>query len=544
MVRKKLKVKSRLVPIFLLFILLSPVKRMMAVVGYAQDKASSELLSSQAKINKLELSLGDCLLKALRNNLNLKVEMITPQIADKNVTLATEKFVPSINFNYNKQNTKTASYSFLEASDIVATKQDDYTVQLSENIPTGGSFSASLYSYVNDSNRSFQTINPRFGSTVRLNFSQPLLRDFGLKYGRRDIIVAGYSQEMSEENFQKTLEETIYNVELAYWNLVYARENLNVRRQSLKLAQELLEKNKVEIEAGTLPPIELLTAESEVSTRQADILEAEALVKNYEDQLRVVINLGAEMEDAKKVQIIPVDSPSVEKREISYEEAMNIALQKRPDLEVIRTELKSREFNFGYAKNQLLPNLQFTLGYWSPGISGDQLIYQDDNPLTGVVIGKVPGKKSDALKDAFNFKYKNWSVGLVLTLPLSNVITKANYAQAKLNLEQSRLKLKNQQLQLDLEISNAVRAVETNYQRALAYRTARELAEQKLKAEEEKFKVGMSTNYLILQYQRDLANAQTMELKALIDYNVSLANLDRVMGAGRDRQQVSVLDLD
>ncbi len=544
MVRKKLKVKSRLVPIFLLFILLSPVKRMMAVVGYAQDKASSELLSSQAKINKLELSLGDCLLKALRNNLNLKVEMITPQIADKNVTLATEKFVPSINFNYNKQNTKTASYSFLEASDIVATKQDDYTVQLSENIPTGGSFSASLYSYVNDSNRSFQTINPRFGSTVRLNFSQPLLRDFGLKYGRRDIIVAGYSQEMSEENFQKTLEETIYNVELAYWNLVYARENLNVRRQSLKLAQELLEKNKVEIEAGTLPPIELLTAESEVSTRQADILEAEALVKNYEDQLRVVINLGAEMEDAKKVQIIPIDSPSVEKREISYEEAMNIALQKRPDLEVIRTELKSREFNFGYAKNQLLPNLQFTLGYWSPGISGDQLIYQDDNPLTGVVIGKVPGKKSDALKDAFNFKYKNWSVGLVLTLPLSNVITKANYAQAKLNLEQSRLKLKNQQLQLDLEISNAVRAVETNYQRALAYRTARELAEQKLKAEEEKFKVGMSTNYLILQYQRDLANAQTMELKALIDYNVSLANLDRVMGAGRDRQQVSVLDLD
>ena len=544
MVRKKLKVKSRLAHILLLFILLSPVKRMMAVVGYAQDKASSELLSSQAKINKLELSLGDCLLKALRNNLNLKVEMITPQIADKNVTLATEKFVPSINFNYNKQNTKTASYSFLEASDIVATKQDDYTVQLSENIPTGGSFSASLYSYVNDSNRSFQTINPRFGSTVRLNFSQPLLRDFGLKYGRRDIIVAGYSQEMSEENFQKTLEETIYNVELAYWNLVYARENLNVRRQSLKLAQELLEKNKVEIEAGTLPPIELLTAESEVSTRQADILEAEALVKNYEDQLRVVINLGAEMEDAKKVQIIPIDSPSVEKREISYEEAMNIALQKRPDLEVIRTELKSREFNFGYAKNQLLPNLQFTLGYWSPGISGDQLIYQDDNPLTGVVIGKVPGKKSDALKDAFNFKYKNWSVGLVLTLPLSNVITKANYAQAKLNLEQSRLKLKNQQLQLDLEISNAVRAVETNYQRALAYRTARELAEQKLKAEEEKFKVGMSTNYLILQYQRDLANAQTMELKALIDYNVSLANLDRVMGAGRDRQQVSVLDLD
>jgi len=131
-----------------------------------------------------------------------------------------------------------------------------------------------------------------------------------------------------------------------------------------------------------------------------------------------------------------------------------------------------------------------------------------------------------------------------LSFPLSNVTTRASYAQAKLSLEQSRLKLKNQQLQLDLEIGNAGRAVETNYQRALAYRTARELAEQKRAAEQEKFKVGLSTNYLVLQYQRDLANAQTMELKALIDYNVSLASLDRVMGSGRDRQQVSVLKMD
>ena len=541
MVKKKFKVKSGLIYILFLFIFLSPIKITTTLIASAQEKDQSELRPSPTR---LELSLEVCLLKALRNNLSLKAEMITPQIADKNVTLATEKFMPSLNFNYNKQSTETASYSFLDASDMVVTKQNDYTVQLTQNIPIGGTLTASLNSYVSDSNRNFQTINPRYGSTLRLNFSQSLLRDFGLKYGRRDIIIAGYSQEISEENFQKTLEETIYNVELAYWNLVYARENLKVRQQSLKLAQELLEKNKIEIEAGTLPPIELLTAESEVSTRQADILEAEALVKNYEDQLKMVINLGAEMEDAKKVQIIPVDSPSVEKREISYEEAMDIALQKRPDLEAIRTELKSREFNFSYAKNQLMPNLQFTLGYWSPGISGDQLLYKDDNPMSGVIIGKIPGKKSDALKDAFNFKYKNWSIGLVLTLPLSNVITRANYAQAKLNLEQSRLKLKNQQLQLDLEIANAVRAVETNYQRALAYRTARELAEQKLTAEEEKFKVGMSTNYLVLQYQRDLANAQTMELKALIDYNVSLANLDRVMGAGRDRQQIYVMDQD
>jgi len=429
-------------------------------------------------------------------------------------------------------------------SDVVMTKQDDYTVQLTQNIPIGGSFSASLYNYINDSNRRFQTINPRYGTTLRLNFNQPLLRGFGWKYGRREIIIASYNREISQENFQKILEDTIYAVEVAYWNLVYARENLKVRQQSLRLAQELLEKNRIEIEAGTLPPIELLTAESEVSTRQADILEAEAMVRNYEDQLKVIINLAQEMENFKQVRIVPVDSPTMEKREITYEEALAVALQKRPDLEAIRMDLKSKEFNFGYARNQLLPDLQFQLSYWSPGISGDQILYQDNNPLTGIIIGKIPGKKSDALRDALDFKYKNWAIGLTLNLPVSTVATRAAYAQAKLSLEQAKLKLKNQQLQLDLEIGNTVRAVETNYQRALAYRAARELAQKKLEAEQEKFKVGMSTNYLVLQYQRDLANAMTMELKALIDYNISLANLDRVMGVGRERRQVSVVSGD
>lgn len=433
---------------------------------------------------------------------------------------------------------------FLETSEVSFTKQKEYTVQLLQNIPTGGSFSVNLYNNLINSNRGFPTINPRYGYTLRMNFNQPLLRNFGINIGRREIIIAKYNREISEENFQKILEDIIYNVEVAYWNLVYSIENLKVRQQSLKLAQELLEKNRAEIEAGTLPPIELLTAESEVSTREADILEAENLIKNYQDQLKAIINLLTEIGNVKNIRIVPVDSPSLEKREISYEEALNIALMKRPDLKALRVDLKNKEFNLSYSRNQLLPDLRFTLSYWSPGISGDQVIYKDNNPFTRVQVGSIPGKKSDALMDALNFKFRNWAVGMTLSLPLSNLITRASYAQAWLGLEQARLKLKSQEQQIDLEVSNAVRAVETNYQRAKAYKAARELAEKKLEAELEKFKVGMSTNYLVLQYQRDLANAQTMELKALIDYNISLANLDRVMGVGRERRGISVLSND
>jgi outer membrane protein TolC len=486
------------------------------------------------------LSLKECILKTVKNNFGLAVEVLTPEIADVSVTLAAEKFMPSLSVNYNKQDANSASYSFLDASETVSTLQSDYTFQVSQLIPTGGNFSLSLYRYMTDTNRRATTINPRFGSTLRFTFSQPLLKDFGFKMNRREIIVAQNNRDISEKNFRRALEDTIYTVENAYWNLVYSIENLKVRRQSLKLAQELLEKNRAEIEAGTLAPIEILSAQSDVATREADILEAEAMVKNNEDLLKTIINLPAEVKNADAVRIVPSDSPSVIKQDLSLEKALQAAMEKRPELQATRIDLQNKELNLSYARNQLLPNLSLQASYWSPGISGDQILYEGGNALTGEIIGKIPGPSSNALKDAFNFKYENWSLGLTLSYPLGSFFSRALHAQTKLSLEQARLKLKDQEQQIFLEIKTAVRAVQTNYQRVEAYRAARELAQKKLEAEEEKLKVGLSTNYFILQYQRDLANAQIMELKAIVDYNISLAHLNRVQGTGLEEQSAGV----
>ncbi len=490
----------------------------------------------------LRLSLDECIVKTLRNNLGLAAEMLTPEILGDTVTLAGEKFYPSLSFNYNKQDTETASYSFLDASDFVSTAHNDNTTLLSQALPTGGSIEASMYNYLNNTNRSFQTINPRVGSTLRFNFSQPLLKNFGFRISRREILVARYNRDISEENFNTLLEDTIYNSESAYWNLVYSIENLEVRRQSLRLAQELLENNRAEIEAGTLPPIELLTAEAEVSLRQADILEAEVLVRNNEDLVKTIMNLAAEIENPRAVKILPTDTPTVETKAIDFDEALVTAIQNRPDLQAMRIDIDSRRFNVSYARNQLLPEVTFQFSYWSPGISGTRILYEGDNPLSGVVVGTIPGKRSDALKDAFGFTYQNTSFGITVSLPVSNVLSRASYAQARRRLEQATLRIKNQEQQLSLELGNAVRAVDTNFQRTQAYKTARELAQRKLEAELEKFKVGLSTNYLVLQFQRDLANAQTLELKALIDYRISLADLDKVMGVGRERRNVKVTE--
>ncbi len=484
--------------------------------GWVQDKEAA-----------LRLTLDDAVLRTLKNNYGVAIQVLGPEIAALSVSQAKEKFLPTLGFGFGKENRMSASYSWLEASESTTTRMSDYDAQVSQLIPTGGTITASLTGYKNFTTSRFQTVNPRFGNTLRFDFSQPLLRGFGIKMTRRDIVISQNNLEISANDLEATLAETVYSVEEAYWNLVYSQENLKVRQQSLRLARDLLVKNQRAVEVGTMAPIDILSAQAEVASREADILSAEVQVKSNEDRLRTIINLP-ESEIKLALPIQPVDKPRFDEKEISLDEALLTAMENRPELKSLKVELRTQDLNLSYAKNQLLPRLDLTASYWSPGISGDRIIYSD--PISGNVIDIVPGGASGAIKDALGFKYKNWSVSLTLDVPLSSVFSKAQYAQARLNLEQAQLRLKNQEQVIFLEIRNAVRAVEANYKGVQSYRLARELAEKKLQAEEEKLRVGLTTNFVVLQYQRDLSNAQIAELKAIVDYTLSLANLEKAMG--------------
>ena len=488
---------------------------------------------------KLSLSLEDCLLGAMKHNLRIAAEKVSPEMADMAVTRAVEVFLPSLSFSYDQQETNSASYSFIDASGQVSTSIQNYRVNFDQVIPTGGRIFASLTSYRNENNRSFQTINPRYGSTLTFNFVQPLLKNFGWGISRRDYIIARNSLDVSESQFRRSLTDIIYSVEEAYWNLVYSLEYLKVRESSLKLARDLLEESRRKVEVGTLAPIELFTSEAEVATREADILQAQAMVENSRSRLRTIVNMP-EFLEKKDMVIEPTDQPRFEPRIVEFEEALSIALEKRPDLEALRSDLKNREFNVRYAGNQLLPELNLTASYWSPGISGNRILYLNDNALTGVVVGNIPGAPSNALKDAFHFKYDNWSIALTLDIPLKSALTRADYSIARAQLRQARLRMKDMERELEFDLQTAIRAVDTGFKRKQAYTSARELAEKKLEAESEKLRVGKSTNYLLLQFQRDLADARTIELKAIVDYTLALSNLDRVMGLTFEAKNIAV----
>lgn len=488
-------------------------------------------------LKQIELTLENCIIRAIEHNLGVAVEVYTPQLADLSVSRAKEKFLPRFSIDFNRESTKQASYSWLEASENLTTSQTEYGVTISQLIPTGGQISFSLGASRNETNKKFQLINPSYESTLLFSLTQPLLRDFGFRTSRKDILVAHNNLAISENDLKNVLLQTVYNAEEAYWNLVLSIETLQVRRQSLKLARDLLEKNQKEVEIGTLAPKEILSAQAEVAVREAEILQAEAQVKDQKDLLKTLLNLtGAEGES----DILPVDKPVFEKKSQSFEEVFALAFKNRPDLQSSQLAVKNKQLELNYARNQLLPALNLKANYWSPGISGDQIIYLDDDPETGVIVRKIPMGASRALDEAFHFKNKNWSVSLSLDIPLNTVVSRAAHAQARVGLDQAGAQLKYLEQRVLLEIKTTLRAVETDYERVKAYRLARELAEKKLAAEESKLKVGLSTNFVVLQYQRDLADARTAELKALIDYNLALSRLDKLTGMSLKKRNISL----
>lgn len=487
----------------------------------------------------LSLSLEDCIIKVLKQNLRVAIETYNPELAESSVTGAKETFMPRFDLSYDTRQEENPSYWWIQGAETVESDYSNYSFSINQQIPTGGSLSLSLISYKSDTNQAFQLINPRYGSTLQLDFSQPLLRNFGFKVSRKEILVAQNNLDISHNQLKSVLLDTIYSVQEAYWNLFYAIENFKVKQQSLELGRDLLAKNKKEVEVGKLAPIEILNAEAVVAQREADILQAETLIKRSEDVLRNLLNLSDEQESNLE-KIVPLDKPSFISKKVFLKEAVGIAMTNRPNLKVYKKNVETRELNLSVAKNQMLPGLDLRFSYWSPGISGDRLLYQDDNPFLGLVIGKEKGRGTDSMRDALKLLYKNWTVGLTLSIPLSNFLTKASLAKANLELEQSFLEFENAEKQVLLEVRDAVREIETNTKRVEAYRLARELAEKRLEAEVRKLEVGLTTNYFVLEFQEGLANAKSQEIKSLVDYNLALAKMEKALGTSLENRSIRI----
>ncbi len=483
----------------------------------------------------VNLTLEESIARALKNNLNIAVEMYTPRLAEFALGKAREIFLPSLQAGYANNRQENPSYWWISGAGTNWSKMNNYDLSVVETVPTGGNFTLSLQNYRSDTNQPYQLLNPRYGSTLRLDFTQPLLKNFGSKVTSRGILQAENNLDVTNTQLRNTMLETVYAVQEAYWNLVFSIENFKVKQQSLQLGRDLVAKNKKEVEFGQLAPLEILNSEAAVAQREADLIQAESLITRSEEVFKTMINLAAEG-DTRAKKVVPVDQPVVQAMSISIDEAFKTALEKRPDLKIAQKNIENKELGVAVARNQTLPALDLTLSYWSPGISGDRVVYAGDNPFGGIVVGTVPGSSTNATRDAFKLLYNNWNVGLTLTVPLSGLLTRSDLGYARADLAQSRIQIKAQEQQAALEVSDAVRTIEANAKRADAYRLASELAQKSLDAELKKMAVGLSTNYFVLDIQEKLANARSAELKAKIDFVLSVERLERSMGVGLEKR--------
>ena len=485
----------------------------------------------------VSLTLEDSIVQALKNNLNVAVEVLNPELASASVSRARQYFMPTFQVDLTGNRMEQLSTWSLQGSGTYITKTTGSSASVAQQMPFGGNFTASLSYDYQKNNQLFQSYNPSYTSRLNFALTQPLLRNFGWAISRREIIVAQNNLEVSRSQFKTVLINMVYSVEAAYWNLVYSVENLKTLEQALQSGRDLLVKTKKEVEVGQKAPIEVLNAEATVARREADILQAEAMVKRNQDQLKTLLNQGGDP-SAKGQNLRPADTPSFKPFTISLDEAFEKAMARRPDLEVAKSTIETKRINFRYAKNQTLPQLDLQLVKASPGISGAQFIYDPNNPFLPPTQGDA-GSAAQAFKDTFRFLYNNWTAGLTLTIPFGDVVGRANYTYARLDLQQTQARLKNQEQQIYLEVSDAILTLETAAKSVDAYRIARELAAKQLEAEMKKLAVGMSTNYFVLTYQDALASARSMELKALIDYNVAVANIAKVTGSTLETRNIT-----
>ncbi len=298
----------------------------------------------------VSLTLEECIVKAMENNLKVAVEVYNPELAEANLSLAKEMFMPRFDLSFGSRHMEEPSYWWLQGEDMVIDKTSNYSMALVQRVPTGGSLTLSLNSYQTKTNQSFQLINPRYGSTLQFDFNQPLLRDFGFKVSRKEIIIAQNNLDISLNQYKSVLTDIIYRVQEAYWNLVFSVEDHKVKKQSLELAEKLRQKNKREVELGKLAPIELLNAEAVVASREAELLQAEALIRRNQDILSSIMNLESG-EKIESLKLIPLEQPDFIKKTVSFMEAIETAKNMRPELARKRLEAEEKKLEVGMTTN-------------------------------------------------------------------------------------------------------------------------------------------------------------------------------------------------
>ncbi len=490
----------------------------------APTGASGAVLHTNRPVR--ELRMAEVVQLALEKNLDIAVERLNPQAVDLQIAGLRNTYLPTVTSAIGQRDNTQLPRDQLQGGQRVSVATTTYNAGMTQNLPwLGSAVNVSWNNNKQDSSSSFVTFNPTYTSGLTATFTQPLLRGLFIDQTRQQIAITQINREISEETLRATVTQTLANVRNAYWDLVFARSAVDVAERALALADKFVEDNRARVEVGTLAPLDIVQAEAEAANRRQTLAVAEATLQTAELSLKRYIVSGTE-DPVWRQELHPIDLPSLEPAPTDIEGAVRRSLERRTDLINARKNIQGSDISLRYFRNLTLPAVDFVASYGAQGIGGTSI--QRAGLGSTVITNTIPGGYTDALRLLTNRDYPNWNLQFNVSYNLFGSQADANYARARVQRNQSQARLRTLELQVATEVTNAALSVQSNLKRVEAAVAARELAEKRLEAEQSKFEVGMTTNFFVVQAQRDLRDAQNAELRALADYRKSLVNFERV----------------
>jgi outer membrane protein TolC len=519
----------------------------------------------------LSLSLNDAIRRALENNNDIEVARNDVRFAETQLRSLQGIYEPifSLTPQINKQTQSSQSILSLAsgASNKISTTDYSLNPSVSKLFQTGGgSYDFFFNNNKRVTNLSQNTLNPVYSSSAGVTFTQPLLRDRSIDNNRRQIRIQRKRLEQSDADFRRRTIEVISSVQGAYWDLVFALRDQQNRLANLNLARENFRRMEAQIAAGAAAPFGRAEVQTELSNRESDVLIASQNVSIAENALK---DLMLRDPDAKEwsSQVVPTDTPSFDSTPVNLNDALTEARKNRPEIQRLALQNDINNIDIQYFKNQTKPRIDIQSTLASTGLAGtpksttatgttvpiidltnaavdpnafllQQLIQRSVLPAdiviptvttgqTGQVSPDLVGGYGRDLRNLFGLGTRNIVVGVSIQIPFRNKTAEANLAGARIQKTQLDAQVRQEAQAIEVEVRNAAQNVETSRRRVLTAREARRNAELQLAGEQRLYEVGRSTTFLLFQRQNELANAQSLELRAETDYNKALADLQR-----------------
>lgn len=567
--------------------------------------ANAPTLDQLIRDGKLQVSVDDAVALALQNNLDITVQryvtygfgaaVLNAKSGPGNVnpfgpflsfdplltsTISAQRTASPVNNGFLSGTGSSKTFTELTNRNIVG------NFGYSQAFPTGTNIQVSLNNNRQSSSSNGNFFNPSVTSALAVQVSQPLLNGFGFGPNLRFLRVARINLKIADYAFQQQVITTVTAVKTQYYELVFAQEDVEVKRKSVELAEKLYNDNKKQVEIGTLAPIEVTRAEAQLATSRADLITAQTLALTDEQLLKQLVLRNVMDPKVAEIQIVPTDVPNanIAVPATSLSDAVAEATEKRPDVRQAFLDLDAKKINSRASRNGLLPSLNLNAQYGSQGLGGNQRtstvsttqpLLAGSSPivdLAGDVIcapGATPaatptsmcpagtvevftsspnlvngpvirGGLHDALAQVFQSNFPSYSVSLNLTFPIRNRSAQAANITAMLAQQQSEAALQRVRNAVAVDVHNAKIALEQDKFAVEATNRARILAEQTLDAEQKKFQLGASTIFFVIQTQRDLATARSAEVRAMITFMEAEVNYERAVGRTLEVNRIDI----